>query len=95
MKQRITALAEARGLSITELLMRALDAYASPDVGDRLDNYKHIDFAPRHRDLLRRVASFFGSQIEASPGHRLYHAEVGGVPRVVSFARQEGEHQRR
>src|SRR5262245_38292434 len=30
MKQRITALAEARELSITELLMRAHDAYASP-----------------------------------------------------------------
>ena len=62
MKLRIIALAKASKLSITELLIRAIDAYASPDVGDRLDN--------------DQVACFFGRQIEVSPGYRLSYAEV-------------------
>jgi hypothetical protein len=64
MKQRITALAMARKLSVTELLLRAFDAYdfgsLAPDVGDRLGVCKR----------------FFGREIEASPGSRLSHAEV-------------------
>jgi len=57
------------------LVIRAVDAYASPDVGDDdLDNYKHIDFAPLL--VLARVACFFERQIETSPGHRLSHADV-------------------
>lgn len=69
MKRRITALATAREISITGLLMRVLDACASPEVGDGLDNYKLIDFA--WLLALGWVACFFGRQIEASPGYRL------------------------
>src|SRR5262249_7458348 len=57
MEDRMTALAAARKLTLTELLMRALNAYTTPDVDDDIDdNYKHIDFAPLL--VLARVACF-------------------------------------
>ena len=56
MKQQMTALAKTQNISRTELIARALDAYASPDVNGRLDNSKHIDFSTRHHELLRITA---------------------------------------
>ena len=92
MKQRMTALATAREISIIGLLMRALDAYAAPEVGDGVDNYKHIDFAPLLAlgagCMLFRAPDRGIAGLDCPRRRRGPHSENG-------VARSEGEHQRR
>jgi hypothetical protein len=91
-KQQITELAMAQKLSMTELLMRAFDAYAAGP----------LDFTPDQHHILSRIAKelnitlsgaveyalkfgivplglgaeFFKTQIEPSPGDRLAHEDL-------------------
>jgi len=71
MKQQMTALANAHNTSMTELIARALDAYASPD------NSKHVDFGPNHHHILKGISKILSITL---PGAVEYALEHGIVP---------------